>query len=96
MQDPVDNLLSRFDKENEAIRKSKASELDGGRREWRDGRIRPLTNVMTNQITQRLPDIHHTPHHYSEVVATTNVLLYEKSIEILQNFFLSLLTYRRP
>ena len=84
MQDPVDNLLSRFDKENEAIRKSKAlSELDGGRREWRDGRIRPLTNVMTNQITQRLPDIHHTSHHYSEVVATINVLLYERVIEIL-------------
>ena len=75
MQDPVDNLLSRFDKENEAIRKSKAlSELDAGRRERRDGRIRPLKNVVTNQITQRLPSIDHAPHHYSEVVATINVL----------------------
>lgn len=69
MQDSVDSLLSRFDKENEAIRKNKAlSKLDGGRRERRDG-IGPLTNVVTNQITQRLPDIHHSPHHYSEVVA---------------------------
>jgi hypothetical protein len=68
VQDPVDKLLSRFDKENEAIRKSKASsDLDGGRRERRDG-IRPLTNVVTNQITQRLPNIHHSPHQFSEVV----------------------------
>ena len=69
MQDSVDNLLSRFDKENEAIRKSKAlSELDGGRRERREKRdgIRPLMNVITNQVTQ-LPDIQHSPHHYSKV-----------------------------
>ena len=73
MQDSVDKLLSRFDKENEAIRKSKVlSELDGERRERRERRekrdgIRPLTNVVTNQVTQ-LPDIQRSPHQYSKVV----------------------------
>ena len=89
MQDSVDKLLSRFDKENEAIRKSKAlSELDGGRRERRDG-IRPLTNVVTNQVTQ-LPDIHHSPHHYSEVVA----MLYMYKLD--NKFYRIFPTYRKP
>ena len=75
MQDTVDKLLSHFDKENEAIRKSKAlsSELDGGRRERREG-TRPLLSVVTNQVSQRLPDIHHSPNHYSEVVGIRKIL----------------------
>ena len=89
VQDSIDKLLSRFDKENEAIRKNKAlSELDGGRRERRDG-IRPLTNVVSNQVTQ-LPEIDHSLHHYSEVMAINLVCI--KLTEILQN----LLTYRKP
>ncbi len=90
MQDPVDKLLSRFDKENEAIRKSKASsDLDGGRRERRDG-IRPLMNVVTNQITQRLPNIHHDPHQFSEVVAIKIVCrMYIKINGRFTEFFLS-------
>ena len=64
VQDSVDKLLSGFDKENEAIRKSKAlSEFDRERRERRDG-MRLLTNVDTNQVS-RLPDIHTQ---YSKVV----------------------------
>lgn len=85
MQDLVDKLLSHFDKENEAIRKSKAlSELDGGRRERREKRdgIRPLTNIVTNQVTQ-LPDIHHSPHHYSEVVTMS----YTNWTKIFTEFF---------
>ena len=86
MQDSVDKLLSGFDKENEALRKSKAlSEFDRERRERRDG-MRLLTNVDTNQIT-RLPDIHTQ---YSKVVTISVNLIVNWNVVYFS------LCYRKP